>query len=147
MNMGQTRNYNRNSSYRQRTTVSAGRNNSGYVYGNTARKLEIREQLQEPARKPAEPAVRKNRDKAHHMNMGYVLFLSSALIVAGWILVNYVQLQAELTNLTKYNAELASEVSNLRLSNNEAYNRVLSFVYLEEVKRIAFGELVMVYAQ
>lgn len=81
------------------------------------------------------------------MSMGYVLFLAAALIAAGLILVNYVQLQAELTNLTKTNASRVSELSSLRLANDEAYNRVLNSIDLEEVKRIAIGELGMVYAQ
>ena len=132
--MGQTRNYNRNRSYNQRKTVSHRGNQGGYVYGNTARRLEVQQQLQEPARKPVEPAVRKNREKAHHMNMGYVLFLAAALIAASWI-------------LTKWNAELQSELSNRRLANDEAYNRILNSIDLEEVKRIAIGELGMVYAQ
>lgn len=109
--------------------------------------MELQRQLQEPPRKPVQHEVRKNREKARHMSMGYVLFLATALIVAGLILVNYVQLQAELTNMTKTNAAKASELSSLRLANDEAYNRVLSSIDLEEVKRIAIGELGMVYAQ
>ena len=144
--MGQT-NHNRRDSYGQRAGVSAGGNRSGYVYGNTARKVEIQRQLQEPPKKPVQNEVRKNREKAHHMSMGYVLFLAAALVVAGLILVNYVQLQAELTNLTKINASRVSELSSLRLANDEAYNRVLNSIDLEEVKRIAIGELGMVYAQ
>lgn len=144
--MSQTRDYNRRGSYSQRTASSAA-GRGRYVYGNTARRLEVQRQLQEPARKPVQHEVRKNRDKAHHMSMGYVLFLAAALIAAGLILVNYVQLQAELTNLTKTNATQASVLSSLRLSNDEAYNRVLSSIDLEEVKRIAIGELGMVYAQ
>lgn len=81
------------------------------------------------------------------MSMGYVMFLAAALIAAGLILVNYVQLQAELTNLTKLNATRLSELSNMRQANDEAYNRVLNSIDLEEIKRIAIGELGMVYAQ
>ena len=144
--MSQTRNHNTKGSYRQRTNASAGGSRDGYVYGNTVHK-EIQRQLQEPPKRPVQNEVRKNREKAHHMSMGYVLFLAAALIAAGVILVNYVQLQAELTNLTKLNATKASELSSLRLSNDEAYNRVLSSIDLEEVKRIAIGELGMVYAE
>lgn len=138
---------NRRGSYGQRTGASAGGNRGGYVYGNTVRKEEIRRQLQEPPRRPVQNEVRKNREKAHHMSMGYVMFLAAALVAAGLILVNYVQLQAELTNLTKLNATKVSELSSLRLANDEAYNRVLSSIDLEEVKRIAIGELGMVYAE
>lgn len=145
--MGQTSIHNRRGSYGQRTGVSAGGSRSGYTYGNTARKLEFQRQLQEPPKRPVQNEVRRNREKAHHMSMGYVMFLAAALIAAGLILVNYVQLQAELTNLTKVNASKVSELSSLRLANDEAYNRVLSSIDLEEVKRIAIGELGMVYAQ
>lgn len=145
--MSQTRNHNRRGSYGQRADRASAVNRSGYVYGNTVRGAEIQRQLQEPPKRPVQNEVRKNRDKAHHMSMGYVLFLAAALIAAGLILVNYVQLQAELTNLTKGNAALVSELSDRRLSNDEAYNRVLSSIDLEEVKRIAIGELGMVYAQ
>lgn len=145
--MSQTRTQSRRGSYGQRTVVSTGGNRGGYVYGNTVRRAEIQRQLQEPPRRPVQNEVRKNRDKAHHMSMGYVLFLAAALIAAGLILVNYVQLQAELTNLTKLNATKVSELSSLRLANDEAYNRVLNSIDLEEVKRIAIGELGMVYAE
>lgn len=145
--MGQTRNHNRRGSYGQRTASSAAAGRGGYVYGNTARELEVQRQLQEQPRRPVQNEVRKNRDKAHHMSMGYVLFLATALIAAGMILVNYVQLQADLTNLTRINASKVSQLSALRLSNDEAYNRVMSSIDLEEVKRIAIGELGMVYAQ
>lgn len=144
--MSQTRNDSRTGSYGKRTGAAGG-SRSVYVYGNTARRLEIQRQLQEPARRPVQHEVRKNRDKAHHMSMGYVLFLAAALIAAGLILVNYVQLQAELTNMTKANATLKSRLSDLQLTNDEAYNRVMSSIDLEEVKRIAIGELGMVYAQ
>ena len=144
---------NRRGSYGQRTGASTGGSRGGYVYGNTVRKTDfqreagIQRQLREPPRRPVQNEVRKNRDKAHHMSMGYVLFLAAALIAAGLILVNYVQLQAELTNLTKVNATKVSELSSLRLANDEAYNRVLNSIDLEEVKRIAIGELGMVYAE
>ena len=163
--MSQTGNRNTGGSYRQRTGVPAGGSRSGYVYGNTARKTEygktaytteygntarrteLQRQLLEPPKKPVQNEVRKNREKAHHMSMGYVMFLAAALIAAGLILVNYVQLQAELTNLTKLNATRLSELSNMRQANDEAYNRVLNSIDLEEIKRIAIGELGMVYAQ
>ena len=91
--------------------------------------------------------VRKNRDKAHHMNAGYVMFLAVALCMAAYILVNYIQLQARLTSLTRDVAAKKSELNVLTLSNDEEYNRIISGIDLEEVKRIAIGELGMVYAQ
>jgi len=81
------------------------------------------------------------------MNAGYMFFLAVAMCTAAWILVNYIQLQADLTNLTRSVAEKQSELNNLKLANDEEYNRIISSIDLEEIKRIAIGELGMTYAQ
>lgn len=117
----------------------------GYIDGNTVRRQEILWQ-QEPVRQP-NPEVRKNRDKSRYMSAGYLLFLGAALVTAAFILVNYVQLQAELTNLTKTVATKESQLNDLRLANDEDYNRIIRNIDLEEIKRIAMGELGMVYAE
>lgn len=44
-------------------------------------------------------------------------------------------------------ADKESELNGLRLSNDEEYNRIISGINLEEIKRIAIGELGMSYAQ
>lgn len=129
--------------------MSSNRRNyrqTAYVYGSAARKPEPRRLPEEPRRQPRHE-VRKNRDRARHMNAGYVLFLAAALCTAALILVNYIQLQAELTSRTKTVAAKESELNSLRISNDETYNRILNSVNLEDVKRIAIGELGMVYAQ
>lgn len=145
----------RNSNSRRRVTYDRDRYTDQreadtYVYGNTVRKLEperVWEEHEEaPAKKPHHE-VRKNRDKAHYMNAGYVMFLVGALCVAALVLVNYVQLQAELTNLTKSVASSQSTLNRMKISNDEEYNRILSSINLEEIKRIAIAELGMVYAQ
>lgn len=121
-----------------------------YIYGNTVRKPEPvrtkKDQRQTPVRKPR-TVVRKNRDKARYMNAGYVMFLVAALCGAAYILVNYIQLQAHLTNLTKIVAIRESTLNDLKVKNDEAYNRIISGIDLEEIKRIALMELGMVYAQ
>ena len=94
-----------------------------------------------------QPSVRKNRDKARHMSAGYVIFLAVAMCAAALILVNYIQLQAELTNRTRSVASKQSELNDLKVANDEEYNRILSSIDLEEIKRIAIGELGMTYAQ
>lgn len=120
---------------------------NAYVYENTARKLEpARPQRQQPVRQPR-PHVRKNRDRARYMSAGYVLFLAAALCAAGVILLNYIQLQARLTNTAKTVAAKESQLNNMRIANDEAYNRVLNSLDLEQIKRVAIGELGMVYAQ
>ena len=63
------------------------------------------------------------------------------------VLVNYIQLQSELTAMTKTVARRESELNQLKLANDEEYNRIISSINLEEVRRIAMGELGMVYAE
>lgn len=117
-----------------------------YVHGNTARRLEVARPLEAPRKQPGNE-VRKNRDKARHMSAGYVLFLAAALCAAAFILVNYIQLQAELTNRTKSVARKESQLNSLRITNDEEYNKIINSINLEDIKRIAIGELGMVYAE
>nr|WP_300917094.1 hypothetical protein [uncultured Acetatifactor sp.] len=81
------------------------------------------------------------------MSAGYVMFLAAALCAAAFILVNYIQLQSDLTTLTKTVADMESELNGLKLSNDEEYNRIISGIDLEEIKRVAIGELGMGYAE
>ncbi len=118
-----------------------------YIHGNTVRKADIQSQMDTPPRKKSAPAVRKNRDRAHHMSMGYVLFLATAMCAAAFILVNYIQLQSDLINMTKYVASKESELNSLKLANDEEYHRIVNSIDLEEIKRVAIGELGMVYAR
>jgi hypothetical protein len=119
-----------------------------YVVGNTARKLNIVEELQNPVQqKPVNHAVRKNREKALYMNLGYVLFLVAALASAAIILISYIQIQAEITLSVKHIAAMESELNDLRLTNDENYARAASSVDLEEIRSVAIGELGMRYAK
>lgn len=81
------------------------------------------------------------------MNFPYVLFLASALVIMGVVLVGYIQLQAEITNSVKHISKLESELNDLKLENDENYSRITSSVDLEEIRRIAIGELGMRYAE
>lgn len=140
--MAQTRRVNTN-----RTNTYRGTRNGAYVYGNTARRLDVQRQLEQEPRRQLSNETRKNRDKAHHMNFGYVVFLVAAFCTCAFILINYIQLQSELTNRTKALAGLKSELNTMRLENDEAYNRVTNSIDLEEIKRVAIGELGMMYAE
>lgn len=145
--MSQNRRSYRQAAYEKDRDVRGGRNRQAYVYGNTARKLDAQRQMEPQTGRQVQPAVRKNREKAHHMSAGYVVFLAAAMCTAALILVNYIQLQAELTNLTRSIAAKESELNNLKVANDEEYSRIISSIDLEEIKRIAIGELGMTYAQ
>ncbi len=81
------------------------------------------------------------------MNLGYVAFLVLVMCVAGYVLVNYIQLQADITRVTEHIASQERELNNLKVANDENLSRITSSVDMEEVKRVAIGELGMVYPQ
>ena len=122
------------------------RSNTPYIYDNTARDLQIRRQMEEPRRQLSHE-TRKNREKARHMSIGYVTFLMVALVACAFFLVNYIQMQSQLTTKIAEVSRMESELNALKLANDEEYSRITSSVNLEEIKKIAIGELGMVYAQ
>ena len=121
------------------------RSNTPYIYDNTARDLQIRRQMEEPRRQLSHE-TRKNREKARHMSIGYVTFLMVALVACAFFLVNYIQMQSELTARITEVSRMESELNSLKLANDEEYSRITSNINLEEIKRIAIGELGMTYA-
>ncbi len=86
------------------------------------------------------------RRRRHHMSLGYLLFLSFAMVLMVGTLVFYISLQAQVKNSVKNIATLESQLNNLKQDNDEAYNRANGNVDLDEVKRIAIQEYGMTYA-
>ena len=121
--------------------------NSRYIQGSAVRKLDVTREIEQSPKKKLSNTARKNREKAEHMSAGYVLFLSLALLATGCILVGYIKLQSDITNSIKNIARLETQLNDLRLANDEEYNRITSRVDLEEVRRIAIQELGMQYAK
>lgn len=124
-----------------------------YVQGNTAaRRLAQEERIhvvprqQETVRRTGKN-VRRNRDRALYMNIGYVLFLVAAIVAAAFILTGYLTLKADITSSIKNISRMESTLNELKLSNDEKYDRIVSGINLDEVKRIAIQELGMGYAK
>lgn len=126
--------------YRQRNQV--------YIQGSAARKLQVvpSEYERRPVKKNTQ-AARKNRERALHMNVGYVMFLITAMILAGVILTGYLKLQSDITNSIKHIAQLESDLNTMKLDNDERYSRLTSDINLEEVRQTAIQELGMQYAK
>ncbi|MGN1148609.1 MAG: cell division protein FtsL [Lachnospiraceae bacterium] len=125
---------------------SQGRQTLHYIEGNTVRKMDVRRAIEEEPKKKLSNETRKNRERAYHMNLGYVAFLAIALFVAGYVLIGYIQMQADITSQMRQIASLESELNSLKLSNDEELTRINSSIDLEEIKAIAIGELGMTYA-
>lgn len=120
-----------------------------YIDGNTVRKIDIEER---PVRKkPTNRQTRENRRKdarrATAISFGY-LFVMMAFIALGCvILISYVNLQSDITNRIDHISSMESELNSLRQENDETYTKIMSEVDLEEIKKIAIGELGMKYAK
>lgn len=119
---------------------------SAYQGGSAARKLQVVEERQNRPVRQVNHATRKNRERALQMNIGYVLFLVTAMVVAGVILTGYLKLQSDITNSVKHISSLESTLNEMKMENDENYSRINSNVDLEEVRRIAIQELGMQYA-
>lgn len=129
-----------------RSRTANGRNQY-YVQGNTVRRLDVTKEIEGQPIKKVSHTARKNRERAKHMNAGYVLFLCVAMVVTGITLTNYIGLQSDITNSVKHISTLEKQLNDLKLANAEEYSRITSSVNLEEIKRIAIQELGMQYAE
>ncbi len=131
---------------RRPVAASAGRATSGreYIYGSVV--PDIKRELDEAPRKKLSATTRKNREKAKHMNLPYVMFLIAAMAMAIVMLTGYIRANAEVVNSVERIASLESQYLNLKADNDEEYNRIVNSVDLNEVKRIAQEELGMHYA-
>ena len=139
-------------------SANTANSQSAYVSGSAARQLEIekrysevrrqtdiRRQLEQP-KKQLSSVTLKNREKARHMNLGYVLFLTAALVLTGFVLIGYIRMESSITSSVKQISRLESQLNSLKLSNDEQLSRIESSIDLNEIRRIAVTELGMNYA-
>lgn len=125
--------------------------NSVYVQGNTAIRRKENQLYAIPQEVPApkkqiSTRTRKNREKALYMNIGYIMFMTVAMLAAGIILTWYLNIRSDIATSINNIAKLESQLNDLRLDNDENYDRIISSVNLEEVRRVAIQELGMCYA-
>ena len=80
------------------------------------------------------------------MNFAYVLFLTAAMAVTGFVLISYIQMESAITTSVKAVAARESELNTLKTENDEALSRIETSIDLEEIRRIAITELGMTYA-
>lgn len=129
-----------------RVNVS-GRNNH-YVYGSAAPKVDIRRQMEEETRiHRVSQTTKKNRAHSHAMSPAYVALLLLCLCTAVAVIIWYVNLQSKVTSQVSVINQLESRLNNMKQANDEELLRVENGIDLEEIKRIAIGELGMTYAQ
>jgi cell division protein FtsL len=134
---------------RSSTKTATVRTTSTYQYGNTVRQFQVvpnqydKSELDKPR---LSNSTRKNREKALHMNFGYVMFLAIAVVVTLLTCISYLQLQAEMTQKVNNISSLEKQVADLKSDNDETYNRINNSVDLDYIKKVALEEIGMVYA-
>lgn len=120
-----------------------------YVHGNTVRKTEmpVRREPQDSRRKVTKTyTVRRNREKALHMDLPYVFLLTVAAVCALYICVNYLHMQSTISTRIAHIEQLEKELEGLKSENDVLETRINAAVDLDRVYRIATEELGMVYA-
>lgn len=117
-----------------------------YVQGNVVRKEPSAVPSSVKHSKEVSQRVRTNRSKALHMSKGYVAFLAIAAVVALFACVQYLQLQSEITNRSKYITSLQENLVDAKEENTTRYNAIMNSMNLEEIRDIAMNEFGMVYA-
>lgn len=114
-----------------------------YQYGNAVRDYGYRQRQYEP--ETERRTARRPRRRTSFSVLGFAV-AGVAFVVFAIALVNYVQLQSELTSKVKSVASKQIKLTNLQSENDEHYARVSSSVDLQHIEDVARGELGMTYA-
>lgn len=126
-----------------------------YVDGNTVRRLEGEpeerrrkkiEKEKEEKRKQQSNAAKRNQERAMHINFGYVLFCTLAVLLIAGVCVTYIRLNSDITSRTKSISKLEGQIADLRAENDAALKRIDLSTDLDAVKEKAL-EYGMKYAK
>ncbi|MBQ8947211.1 MAG: cell division protein FtsL [Lachnospiraceae bacterium] len=114
-------------------------NNRQYQYSNAAVRLGEVE----------DPQLRKLTGGRHHRgtSLGYVFFVTAALIFTALVLVHYISLRGDITNRVQHIAALEAQLNEMKLENDATYSRINSNMDLAKIRDTAINELGMTYAK
>ncbi|MCD7863813.1 MAG: hypothetical protein LUG61_09985 [Lachnospiraceae bacterium] len=84
--------------------------------------------------------------KASPVNRLALVTVTAAFLFLGLIVLRYLSLQSDITQLRTNIQSLESEVNDLTVSNDEYLSRIEASVDLEDVREVAIMDLGMVYA-
>lgn len=130
---------------RERASVFGRSNNSIYIDGNTVRTIEPR--FGERRAKTGDIARGRHTNalRIPQVSIGYYLFFFVALAVTAFVCIGYVRIHSDIIASQKRVAALESSLSQLKLSNDEEYERISGSIDLEEIKKTAMTDLKMRY--
>lgn len=121
-----------------------------YIDGTAVRKLqpehdygEERRRRQEPERKP----YRRAKQKAPKMDLATAIGLTAAVAATAFLCIHYLQVQADITTMSKKVATMESTISTMKEDNDTALESVTSSIDLNNIYKVATEELGMVHAE
>ena len=91
-------------------------------------------------------AIRRNRKKAAHMNLGYAMFMLALLGLMMIALVGYITLQTDITKAISRISSLEYQLAEKKSTNDENYNEIMNSIDLDEIRDYAINVLGMQYA-
>ena len=119
-----------------------------FVYGSAAPKIDIRRQIEEtPVRHTTSEITKKNRARQYAWSTAYIVVLTVCMGMMVAMFMYRVKLAAMVTSQVDTINTLEKQLNDLRMDNDEEWSRVSNSIDMEEIKRIAIGELGMTYAQ
>ncbi len=129
---------------RQRVSVYGRSTNSIFIEGNTVRRVEPRFGEKKATKDYTAPHT-GDIIQIPQISFGYYLFFFAALALTAFVCIGYVRIHSDITASQKRVASLESTLSQLKLKNDEEYERIQGSVDMEEIKRIAMTDLNMKY--
>ena len=121
-----------------------------YIDGNTVRRLEgepeerrqrALEKERAKKRRQNRRAAKRNQEREQRINLGYVAFCSTAVILLGVVCGAYIHFQSDIINKTKVISSLESQIVDLRADNDAALKRIELSTDLDAIKEqaLSFG--------
>ncbi len=120
-----------------------------YVDGTAVRKLQPEydydkeRRRQEPVRKPG----KRKKKKAPNMDLGTTLGMTAAVTATVFLCIHYLQVQADITTMSKKVAVMESTIATMKEDNDIALEAVTSSIDLDNIYKVATEELGMVHAE
>ena len=128
----------------RRSEIYGRSNGSLYIDGDVVRRVQP-SYNDRPAQRQISDTTRRNRERASYMTVGYICFLTLMIGILGAGCIWYVNLRSEITASQKTISRMQVELSDLKMSNDEEYDRIIGSVDLEKIKKIAMDDLGMKY--
>ena len=116
-----------------------------YVDGNTVRKEAYTEERQEESRRELSYQVRKNRERAKHMTVPYMMFLAAACVTVMVVCVAALMLQSQIIMVKRDIHNVQKEIDELKLENKAIEESMNLAVDLDYVYKMATKKVGMVY--